>query len=272
MFQPGEEGHPWRADHDRGRDCSAIRCPTRPSRCISGRRCRTARRLPRRGDARLDRHAEATDRRKGRPCGHAARRDRPGAGRGRDHPCAADRSGAPHAGDRSDRPVDHQGQRRDDAQCPSRCGRAARHAAHLVACRPGKAAQCSSGSAPMSPQRMAVPPMWRSSRAIRRPSTTRGRSRWSARSPAMPSRAARVQHGRRGFLLRARKGARGDGLSRRRAGGEDAKGRAPLHNPAMMIDEAVLPKGVALHCAFATASWKEAGHDFPPWCSCEPPR
>lgn len=34
--------------------------------------------------------------------------------------------------------------------------------------------------------------------------------------------------------------------------GEDAKVRAPLHNPAMMIDEAVLPKGVALHCAFAT--------------------
>jgi amidohydrolase len=34
--------------------------------------------------------------------------------------------------------------------------------------------------------------------------------------------------------------------------GEIAEGRAPLHNPAMMIDEAVLPKGVALHCAFAT--------------------
>jgi amidohydrolase len=34
--------------------------------------------------------------------------------------------------------------------------------------------------------------------------------------------------------------------------GEDAAGRAPLHNPSMMIDEAVLPKGVALHCAFAT--------------------
>ena len=33
--------------------------------------------------------------------------------------------------------------------------------------------------------------------------------------------------------------------------GEQADGRAPLHNPAMMIDEAVLPKGVALHCAFA---------------------
>lgn len=34
--------------------------------------------------------------------------------------------------------------------------------------------------------------------------------------------------------------------------GEGAEGRAPLHNPMMMIDEAVLPKGVALHCAFAT--------------------
>jgi len=33
--------------------------------------------------------------------------------------------------------------------------------------------------------------------------------------------------------------------------GEDAADRAPLHNPSMMIDEAVLPKGVALHCAFA---------------------
>jgi hippurate hydrolase len=34
--------------------------------------------------------------------------------------------------------------------------------------------------------------------------------------------------------------------------GEDAAARAPLHNPGMMIDENVLPKGVALHCAFAT--------------------
>lgn len=34
--------------------------------------------------------------------------------------------------------------------------------------------------------------------------------------------------------------------------GEDANDRAPLHNPAMMIDEDVLPIGVALHCAFAT--------------------
>jgi amidohydrolase len=33
--------------------------------------------------------------------------------------------------------------------------------------------------------------------------------------------------------------------------GEEAAGRAPLHNPSMMIDETVLPKGVALHCAFA---------------------
>ena len=34
--------------------------------------------------------------------------------------------------------------------------------------------------------------------------------------------------------------------------GGDASTRAPLHNPGMMIDENVLPKGVALHCAFAT--------------------
>jgi amidohydrolase len=34
--------------------------------------------------------------------------------------------------------------------------------------------------------------------------------------------------------------------------GKDAKARAPLHNPKMMIDEAVLPTGVALHCAFAS--------------------
>ena len=34
--------------------------------------------------------------------------------------------------------------------------------------------------------------------------------------------------------------------------GEEASGRAPLHNPGMMIDESVLPTGVALHCAFAT--------------------
>lgn len=34
--------------------------------------------------------------------------------------------------------------------------------------------------------------------------------------------------------------------------GVEAAGRAPLHNPGMMIDEAVLPRGVALHCAFAT--------------------
>lgn len=31
----------------------------------------------------------------------------------------------------------------------------------------------------------------------------------------------------------------------------DAATCAPLHNPAMLIDEDVLPKGVALHCAFA---------------------
>jgi hippurate hydrolase len=34
--------------------------------------------------------------------------------------------------------------------------------------------------------------------------------------------------------------------------GAEAKSCAPLHNPAMTIDEAVLPKGVAIHCAFAT--------------------
>jgi hippurate hydrolase len=34
--------------------------------------------------------------------------------------------------------------------------------------------------------------------------------------------------------------------------GEEAASRAPLHNPSMIIDESVLPKGVALHCAFAT--------------------
>ena len=36
------------------------------------------------------------------------------------------------------------------------------------------------------------------------------------------------------------------------ASGENAASCAPLHNPHMMIDESVLPKGVALHCAFAT--------------------
>jgi hippurate hydrolase len=33
--------------------------------------------------------------------------------------------------------------------------------------------------------------------------------------------------------------------------GSDAAAQAPLHNPGMMVDEAVLPIGVALHCAFA---------------------
>lgn len=33
-------------------------------------------------------------------------------------------------------------------------------------------------------------------------------------------------------------------------GGDPLK-RPPLHNPAMMVDEAVLPRGIALHCAFA---------------------
>jgi hippurate hydrolase len=36
------------------------------------------------------------------------------------------------------------------------------------------------------------------------------------------------------------------------APGNNAAASAPLHNPAMMIDEDVLPLGVALHCAFAT--------------------
>jgi amidohydrolase len=34
--------------------------------------------------------------------------------------------------------------------------------------------------------------------------------------------------------------------------GEGAASRTPLHNARMMIDEAALPLGVALHCAFAT--------------------
>ena len=34
--------------------------------------------------------------------------------------------------------------------------------------------------------------------------------------------------------------------------GGDPLARAPLHNPAMMVDEAAMPRGVALHCAFAT--------------------
>jgi amidohydrolase len=42
--------------------------------------------------------------------------------------------------------------------------------------------------------------------------------------------------------------------------GENASTRAPLHSQSMMLDENVLPKGVALHCAFATAflenGWK----------------
>jgi amidohydrolase len=32
----------------------------------------------------------------------------------------------------------------------------------------------------------------------------------------------------------------------------DAAARAPLHNPGMMVDEAALPRGVAMHCAFAS--------------------
>ena len=37
------------------------------------------------------------------------------------------------------------------------------------------------------------------------------------------------------------------------APGSDPAARAPLHNPEMMIDEAALACGVALHCAFATS-------------------
>jgi hippurate hydrolase len=32
----------------------------------------------------------------------------------------------------------------------------------------------------------------------------------------------------------------------------DAATRAPLHNPGMMVDEKALPRGVAMHCAFAS--------------------
>ena len=32
----------------------------------------------------------------------------------------------------------------------------------------------------------------------------------------------------------------------------DPFARAPIHNAKMMVDEAVLPRGVAMHCAFAT--------------------
>lgn len=35
-------------------------------------------------------------------------------------------------------------------------------------------------------------------------------------------------------------------------GDGDPSARAPLHNPAMMVDEVAMPRGVALHCAFAT--------------------
>ena len=36
------------------------------------------------------------------------------------------------------------------------------------------------------------------------------------------------------------------------APGSAPESRAPLHNPAMMIDEAALTSGMALHCGFAT--------------------
>ena len=37
----------------------------------------------------------------------------------------------------------------------------------------------------------------------------------------------------------------------------DPLARAPLHNPGMMVDEAAMPRGVALHCAFATTFLSE---------------
>ncbi len=36
----------------------------------------------------------------------------------------------------------------------------------------------------------------------------------------------------------------------------DPLARAPLHNPAMLVDETAMPRGVALHCAFATTFLK----------------
>jgi hippurate hydrolase len=39
--------------------------------------------------------------------------------------------------------------------------------------------------------------------------------------------------------------------------GGDPLTRAPLHNPAMLVDEAAMPRGVALHCAFATTFLKQ---------------
>lgn len=35
-------------------------------------------------------------------------------------------------------------------------------------------------------------------------------------------------------------------------GDGDPLARAPLHNPGMLVDEAAMPRGIALHCAFAT--------------------
>jgi amidohydrolase len=36
-------------------------------------------------------------------------------------------------------------------------------------------------------------------------------------------------------------------------GDGDPLARAPLHNPGMLVDEAAMPRGIALHCAFATS-------------------
>jgi metal-dependent amidase/aminoacylase/carboxypeptidase family protein len=43
----------------------------------------------------------------------------------------------------------------------------------------------------------------------------------------------------------------------------DPFSRAPIHNSKMMVDECVLPRGVAMHCAFATRflerGWDQEG-------------
>jgi hippurate hydrolase len=97
--------------------------------------------------------------------------------------------------------------------------------------------------------------------ATRQPSMTRERSSWSAISPAMNIGIAGLQHGARISPMCCRK-CPVPWPSRRRSGWRRCCHlRAPLHNPGMMIDESVLPKGVALHCAFATRSRKEVGND-----------
>ena len=44
---------------------------------------------------------------------------------------------------------------------------------------------------------------------------------------------------------------RRDGLHRRRARGTDPSKNPPLHNTRMTIEESVMAKGVAMHCAYA---------------------